>query len=95
MQSSLFSLPEEVKRSLRWCRRATGSKRLLVVGLPSPVPPAVLLWLSQSCTVKSLQVLPSQDVALLLGVPDLLMSEFLALPSPIGGSRHESNQLPW
>lgn len=95
MQSSLFSLPEEVKRSLHWCRRATGSKQLLVVGLPSPIPPAVLLWLSQNCTIDELQVLPSQDVALLLSAPDLLMSEFLALPAPIGGSRHESNQLPW
>jgi hypothetical protein len=78
-----------------WCRHASGCLGSFVVGFPAPIPPAVLLWLCQSCLVESATVLPSGCIALLIKVPGALSAAFLALPSPQGGSRHESNKLPF
>lgn len=94
MQLSLFSLPVAVRQSVLWSRPSAGCIRHYAVGLVSPVPPAVLLWLAQSCVVVSVLPMPGCAV-FLVAVPGSLSSAFQSLPQPRGGSRHPSNQLPW
>lgn len=94
MQLSLFSLPVEVRQSVLWARPSVGCVGHHAVGLVSPVPPTVLLWLTQTCQVVSVLPMPS-CVALLVAVPGSLSAAFHSLPQPRGGSRHPSNQLPW
>ncbi len=94
MQLSLFSLPVAVRQSVLWARLSGGCISHFAVGLVSPVPPEVLLWLSQSCVIVSVVAL-SSSCAFLVVVPGSLSSAFHSLPQPRGGSRHPSNELPW
>lgn len=93
MQLSLFSLPTEVVSAVLWCRPAGGCVSLFVVGFASPVAPSVLAWLAPF--VQAHAVLPSGSVGFLVQIPGSLSFAFRSLPSPRGGSWHESNQLPW
>jgi len=90
-QLALFpiSVPVEVAACVVWCRPSGG---LFAVGLRSPIPPTALGWFSQACEVLAIEPLP-RSVALLVRVPAELSPAFLSLPSPQGGSRHESNRL--
>ena len=92
-QLTLFSIPNEVRDRVLWCRLASGCLESFVVGVAWPAPPTVVLWFCQSCYVEAVDTLPSGHVALLVRVPGSLSLAFHSLPAPHGGSRHESNSL--
>lgn len=89
------SLPAAVFEVVLWCRPAAGARQSFAVGLAAPVSPEVLLWLSEAGEVQACSVLPSGAIALLIKLPGSLAAAFAALPAPQGGSRHESNYLPF
>lgn len=92
MQLSLFPVLEEFKQQVLWCRSVSGSTTLFVIGV-STLPPLVLRWLAPF--VQAHASLPSGNMAFLVRVPPSLTATFSSLPAPRGGSRHESNYLPW
>lgn len=95
MQQSLFALPAEVKESVLWCRPCLGLVNQFAVGLRVPLPVGAAPWLRENCQVIATKGLPSGAVAVRVFVPAHLAEAFLSLPSVRGGSRHESNLLPW
>lgn len=95
MRQSLFSLPPVVRKSVLWCRPCLCSVDRFVLGFSAPLPVGVAPWLRENCQVLAVQSMPSGFIAVQVRVSGSLSHTFHTLPQPRGGSRHESNLLPW
>ena len=95
MQESLFSLSESVRSSVLWCRPVIGTSTLFAIGFSRSCSSEVIEQLSQLVEIKAFETMRLGNTAFLIKVPVSLLGTVRSLPQPRGGSRHESNDLPW
>ena len=86
-------MKDRLKAQTRWARNDGQGRWTL--GLATPADKAVSQWLMDNYRVEGAEKLASGTLAVYLVATPRAMATLMELPTPTGGSRHESNKAVW